>query len=50
MRVEEDEVELRITTIPTDNGEMVAISMRFTDPNSAGALAQAKMANLSEGS
>jgi type II secretory ATPase GspE/PulE/Tfp pilus assembly ATPase PilB-like protein len=42
-RVEEDEVELRITTIPTDNGEMVAISMRFTDPNSAGAIAQAKM-------
>ncbi len=47
-RVEEDEVELRITTIPTDNGEMVAISMRFTDPNSAGAIAQAKLANLSE--
>ena len=47
-RVEEDEVELRITTIPTDNGEMVAISMRFTDPNSAGAIAQAKLSNLSE--
>jgi len=47
-RVEEDEVELRITTIPTDNGEMVAISMRFTDPNSAGALAQAKLVNQSE--
>ncbi len=47
-RVEEDEVELRITTIPTDNGEMVAISMRFTDPNSAGALAQAKLINQSE--
>ncbi len=47
-RVEEDEVELRITTIPTDNGEMVAISMRFTDPNSAGAIAQAKLANLSD--
>jgi len=47
-RVEEDEVELRITTIPTDNGEMVAISMRFTDPNSAGALAQAKLVNSSE--
>lgn len=42
-RVEDDEVELRITTIPTDNGEMVAISMRFTDPNSAGAIAQALM-------
>ena len=47
-RVDEDEVELRITTIPTDNGEMVAISMRFTDPNSAGAIAQAKLSNLSE--
>ena len=47
-RVEEDEVELRITTIPTDNGEMVAISMRFTDPNSAGAIAQAKLASMSE--
>ncbi|CAN5224758.1 hypothetical protein BH11CYA1_BH11CYA1_29360 [soil metagenome] len=47
-KVEEDEVELRITTIPTDNGEMVAISMRFTDPNSAGAIAQAKLASMSE--
>ncbi|MBP9093682.1 hypothetical protein KBI23_21870 [bacterium] len=47
-KVDEDEVELRITTIPTDNGEMVAISMRFTDPNSAGAIAQAKLSNLGE--
>ncbi|MDP3508874.1 MAG: hypothetical protein Q8T09_12865 [Candidatus Melainabacteria bacterium] len=47
-RVDEDEVELRITTIPTDNGEMVAISMRFTDPNSAGAIAQAKLSSLNE--
>ncbi|MBS1993140.1 MAG: hypothetical protein JSS83_21640 [Cyanobacteria bacterium SZAS LIN-3] len=28
-KVEEDQVELRITTLPSDNGEMVAISMRF---------------------
>ncbi len=28
-RVEEDRVELRITTLPSDHGEMVAISMRF---------------------
>ena len=28
-RVEEDDVELRITTMPADGGEMVAISIRF---------------------
>jgi type II secretory ATPase GspE/PulE/Tfp pilus assembly ATPase PilB-like protein len=29
--VEEDEIELRITTLPSEIGEMVAISMRYPD-------------------